>query len=127
MSISFEIIPNTYISRDSFADSGSTSRIFATLTRGIIIRNISILIYEFAPSSTFRAFVCRKSKIPSQILRKISAVILSSLYRRRHNLFRPTNANVLGTANPLVLSSELDAEKVSKENFSQCKRGFHRT
>jgi len=128
MSISFEIISNTYISRGSFT-SFCGFRIdkpnFRDCTRDIIIRNISILTYEFASSSTFRTFVCRKSKIPSQILRKISAAILSP-YRRRHNLFRPTNANVLGTANPLVLSSELDAGKVSKENFSQCKRGFHR-
>lgn len=71
--------------------------------------------------------MCQKSKIPPQILWKISAVSLLPLYRKRHNLFRPTNANVLGAANPPILLSELDAGKILRENFSQCKRVFQNT
>lgn len=109
---SASIISNTctYIARSlSIQDDLLARRTPAADTRGnLIITRQHLSSHLFALSSTFRVFVCRKSKIPPQILGKISAAILPPLYHRRHNLFRPTNANVLGTANPLLLSSELD-------------------
>jgi len=118
-----------YVARSFCRDSGRLARrIFVTDSQSnlIIIHNTSALTR--AEEHVSRSCVENQKSFRKYFGRYQWRFSPPILYHRRHNLFRPTNANVLGTANPLALSlsSELDAEKISKKNFSRCKREFQR-